>query len=228
MSRNHSFLIDAGIWLLSERAVSCLMNTCAWDDEKQSFKNKLPDSYNLYGNWALSLSEKPLKVNSEISNLTTAVVPLLDAGFYHFGTNEDLIQSLYDIQNLVSDQSKLGAVATLAQPKQFIQNADFKPILNQKSNQFIWIENSSLPVPWNLGSRNIISGVPDNNWELNVPDGVCIDLVPVESHKVIRTYGFADLFRGALNDSRTLYLGRPFSKWLEARNLSFESAGLDP
>ena len=75
------------------------------------------------------------KFSASIRDLTTTALPLPDTGFYHFGINNDLIQSLYDIQNLVSDQSLLGTVATLAQPRQYILNADFKAARDMKSNQ---------------------------------------------------------------------------------------------
>ena len=156
---NHSFLIDAGIWLLSEKAVNSLMQNCGWDHNTQTFSNKVPDTYDLYGSWALSLGAAPLRKDSSIAELTTAVVPLPDTGFYHFGTNNDLIQSLYDIQNLVSDQSRLG-------------------IRDMKSNQSIWVENSSIPPLWHLGSRNVLTGIEDNNWDITLPDGVSVDIVP--------------------------------------------------
>ena len=158
-SRNNSFLIDAGIWLLSEKAVNSLMQNCGWHHKTQTFSNKVPDTYDLYGSWALSLGAAPVQKDSSIAELTTAVVPLPDAGFYHFGTNNDLIQSLYDIQNLVSDQSRLG-------------------FRDMKSNQSIWVENSSIPPSWSLGSCNVLTGVEENNWDITLPDGVCVDIVP--------------------------------------------------
>lgn len=30
-----------------------------------------------------------------------------------------------------------------------------------------------------LADRHVITGVPVNDWELHVPSGVCIDVVPV-------------------------------------------------
>ena len=42
------------------------------------------------------------------------------------------------------------------------------------------------------------------------------------------TYGFADLFRGELQDKRTLWLGETFMSWLDKRGISLEEAGLNP
>jgi len=41
-------------------------------------------------------------------------------------------------------------------------------------------------------------------------------------------YGFADLFRGELQDKRTLWLGDPFQLWLDKRGISLEKVGLNP
>jgi len=39
--------------------------------------------------------------------------------------------------------------------------------------------------------RHLITGVPVNNWPLVVPEGVCIDVVPMgETEYVARPYGF--------------------------------------
>ena len=49
-SREIPFMIDIGVWLLSERAVNCLMNKCGWQSGQNAFAtNDLPDNYDLYG-----------------------------------------------------------------------------------------------------------------------------------------------------------------------------------
>ena len=48
-----------------------------------------------------------------------------------------------------------------------------------RSNANLWIENSQVGKEWKLGSRQIITGVPENQWSINLPDGVCIDIIPV-------------------------------------------------
>ena len=67
----------------------------------------------------------------------------------------------------------------------------------------------------------MITGVPENNWELNWPAGTCVDIIPMDDDKyVARVYGFNDAFRGDLNNDSTHFLGKPFLQWLTARNLS--------
>ena len=62
--------------------------------------------------------------------------------------------------------------------RQFIQNADFRAARDMKSNQSIWVENSSIPPSWSLGSCNVLTGIGDNDWDITLPDGVCVDIVP--------------------------------------------------
>ena len=48
-SRSSAFLIDIGVWLLSQRAVNCLMKKCGWDESSSRFQDGIPSSYDLYG-----------------------------------------------------------------------------------------------------------------------------------------------------------------------------------
>ena len=58
-------------------------------------------------------------------------------------------------------------------------------------NSELWIENSYIGKGWKLNHRNIITGVPVNDWQLEVPTGVCIDVIPLgETDFVARPYGF--------------------------------------
>ncbi len=227
-SRDHAFLIDVGIWLLSERAVDCLMKKSGWDAEQQAFVHEVPDTYDLYGSWALNLGSDPVKTDSAVGGLTTAVVPLPEASFSHFGTCSDMMQSLYELQNVEADQSKLGAVPTLAQPRQFVQNCDFRAPLRREENHSLWAENSHVPASWTIASENILTGVPENDWTLELEAGVCLDFVPVEEKLALRVYGYADAFRGAVGDEATRWINRPLFQWLEKRGIALAEAGMDP
>jgi galactokinase/mevalonate kinase-like predicted kinase len=227
-SRNQAFLIDIGIWLLSRRAVDCLMRKSGWDPDRQAFVNELPDTYDLYGRWALCLGAEPVEQDPDVGQLTTAVVPLPEAEFYHFGTTGDLMQSMYALQNLVADQSKLGPVPSLAQPRQFIQNSDFRAPLRREENHSLWVENSHIPAEWRLAAENMLTGVPVNDWALELEDGVCLDFVRVENAAALRVYGYSDAFRGAVGNERTEWIGRPAVEWFDRRGLTPEAAGIDP
>ena len=87
----------------------------------------------------------------------------------------------------------------------------------------IWIENSCVGAGWNIHHQTIITGVPVNNWNLEVPSGVCIDVVPFgESGYVARPYGFNDTFKGSLAKEETYYQGMSVGEWCAVRGISVE------
>ena len=229
-SRKSAFLIDIGVWLLSEKAVACLMAKCGWQQDRNQFScNDLPDNYDLYGQWSRHFGSQPVNDDPEVSRLSVAVAPITGGEFYHFGTTHDAIESMYALQNLVTDQSQLGAVASLGQPKQFIQDSLFGAPLRRQENESLWVERSHIPKTWKLGKRNVLTGVPQNDWQLTLQDGVCLDFVPVSGNQVaIRPYGFSDRFRGPISNASTQWLDQPASKWLDDRNISLQEAGINP
>ena len=105
-------------------------------------------------------------------------------------------------------------------PAIFVQNAEVGISLSS-NNDNLWIENSFVGTSWKIGSRQIITGVPENDWTLELPDGVCIDIVPLaEKHWAVRPYGFDDVSKGDIRDEKTLYLGISFPDWLAERGLT--------
>ncbi len=226
LSRDYLFLIDVGVWLFSARAVSCLLRRCGWDGDSQTFAGGLPSTYDLYGEWALHLGSQPEKADDEIAALSVAVVPVADGEFYHFGKNSDIIESSYALQNKVMDQTRLGAVPSLGQPRQFVLNSVFDA-RRSEANEQLWIENSHIPESWKLTRRHVITGVPENDWKLGLTDGQCLDAVPLGGTGfAIRFYGFDDAFRGPLGSERTAWMGRPASRWFEQRGITLQEAGL--
>lgn len=228
LSRDYMFLIDVGVWLLSGRAVDCLMKKCGWDPATETFTDQAPSTYDLYGEWALSLGSQPEKADPDITGLSVAVVPVQNGEFYHFGRGDDIIESSYRLQNKVMDQTRLGAVPSLGQPRQFVLNSKFS-LPRGESNERLWIENSIIPEGWKVASRHVITGVPENNWKLSLADGCCLDFVPLGEFKHgVRFYGYSDPFRGPLNSPETLWLGQPALQWFGRRLLSLDEAGLEP
>ena len=61
----------------------------------------------------------------------------------------------------------------------------------------------------------MITGVPENPWNLNLPEGICIDIVPVgEKGFVVRPYGIDDNLKNvALFE--TVWMGESLLQWLE-------------
>lgn len=215
LSKTHLFLMDIGIWMLSDRAVEVLM--------KRSFKEGTEDInyYDLYSDYGLALGKHPQTEDSEVNNLSVAILPLPGGEFYHYGTSRELISSTLAIQDKVRDQRRIMHRKVKPNPAIFIQNSSTQASLSA-SNANLWIENSHVGEGWKLGSCHIITGVPENQWSIDLPDGICIDIVPMGSNDyVARPYGLEDIFKGALTKKTTAYLGIPFSKWMEERGITW-------
>ena len=63
-------------------------------------------------------------------------------------------------------------------PSIFTQNA----IVHYKfteQNHNVWVENSFVGPRWTLTHDNVVTGVPENDWDITLEPGECIDVVPV-------------------------------------------------
>ena len=215
LSKTHLFLMDIGIWILSDRAVEVLM--------KRSLKEGTNDInyYDLYSDYGLALGEHPKTEDKEINQLSVAILPLPGGEFYHYGTSHELISSTLSIQDKVRDQRKIMHRKVKPNPAIFIQNS-ITQISLSADNANLWIENSHIGEGWKLGSRQIITGVPENHWDICLPDGICVDIIPVGEHDfVARPYGLDDVFQGALEKATTTYLNIPFPQWMAERGITW-------
>ena len=218
LMKTHLFLMDIGIWLLSDRAVELLV--------KRSHKDGQLSYYDMYSDFGLTLGEHPRIIDEELNRLSVAILPLPGGEFYHYGTSRELLSSTLSIQNLVIDQREIMHHKVKPHPAMFVQNAEVGYRLTA-DNSNIWIENSCVGREWTLHRQNVVTGVPQNDWCLNVPEDVCIDVVPMgETEYVARPYGYHDAFRGELSSPDTNYLGAPFMHWLEARGLTLQDVEL--
>ena len=214
LMQTHLFLMDVGIWLLSDRAVELLM--------KRSYRNGELGFYDMYSEFGLALGEHPRIEDEELNQLSVAVLPLPGGEFYHYGTSRELISSTLSVQNIVIDQREIMHRKVKPHPAMFVQNAKLEIPLTA-NNPEVWIENSFIGKNWKLRQKTIITGVPTNDWSLDVPAGVCVDVVPMgESAYVARPYGFEDAFKGALDCASTTYLGKPVMQWMSDRGLSLD------
>jgi galactokinase/mevalonate kinase-like predicted kinase len=214
------FLLDVGIWMFSSRAIEVLMKKCGWDSATQSYPNGQPDEFDLYTAFGEALGHTPTKPDPDISSLTCAVLPLSEGEFYHFGTNGDMIKSALALQNRVHDQRRIRTPLIKPHPAIFVQNA-YTPCPMDHANRNVWIENSCLGAHWTLNENHVITGVPDNDWTLTLPDKICLDIVPIDEDQVaVRPYGIEDAFRGAVADSATQWMLNPLCDWFEARGLT--------
>lgn len=212
LMKDYLFMMDIGIWLLSDRAVKLMMDRSKDGNGEMKF-------YDMYSEFGLALGEKPRIEDEELNSLKVVVLPLPGGEFHHYGTSREMISSTLTVQNCVMDQRAIMHHKVKPHPAAFVQNAVINIGLTEK-NAEIWIENSFVGKEWKLTSRNIITGVPENDWALLLGEGVCIDVVPMgEKSYVARPYGFEDKFKGDMRDASTLFLGRPAAQWLEERGL---------
>jgi galactokinase/mevalonate kinase-like predicted kinase len=229
LAMEHLYLVDTGMWLLSQRAVGVLLSRCGWDETVQEFRHGVPERYELYAQFGLALGSAPVAQDAEVNALTCAVVPLAEAEFHHFGTSRQMIESITRLQNLELDETKLGLMGAKRHPNQYLQNADFRYPLRLEENHTLWVENSSVPASWKLACEHVLTGVPDNQWDLRLEPGVCLDFVPVgERDFCIRFYGLDDAFRGPIGEARTTWLHRPAPNWFFGRSINREAAGIEP
>ena len=199
--KQHFYLTDIGVWLLSDKAVKVLMkksqNVLPHHTEEQ-----LGEAYDLYSDFGCALGTHPTLNDAEVNDLSVVVLPLPGGEFYHFGTSRELITSTMAIQNLVNDQRRIMHHDRKPHPAMFVQNAVTRVSIGEQ-NHHLWIENSWVGEHWTLASEIIITGVPRNDWHLTLKAGDCIDVVPVgEDEWVVRPYRFDDTFAGEAQQER--------------------------
>jgi galactokinase/mevalonate kinase-like predicted kinase len=231
LAGEHVALVDSGVWLLSARAVAVLMRRVGWSVAAAGSGDWKPRRYELYGEFGLALGSTPVVPDDEISGLSCAVVGLSEAGFHHLGTSRHLIEAVSELHNGGGGLrvGRRGFVAAWGHPDQHLQNSRFELPLRREANHTLWVENCVIPAGWRLACEHVLTNVPDNDWDLRLEPGVCLDFVPVGPDDWgVRCYGIDDSFRGRLGDPATRWLRGTVGRWLEARGLSWERAGLLP
>lgn len=222
LSGTHLFLMDIGIWLLSDRAVELLYK------RSQTSATKAFRFYDLYSDFGLTLGVHPQISDPELNDLSVVILPLPSGEFYHYGTSRELISSTLSIQNRIHDQRIIVQRGVKPHPAIFVQNADIRIPLTAE-NHDLWIENSCIGEKWKIHCQHLFTGIPENDWQMEIPEQVCIDIVPIgEDHFAIRPYGFFDPFKGPLKDSSTLFMGQSFLHWLNKRGISIQECHLNP
>ncbi len=208
MSASHMFLMDIGIWLLSDKAVKILKKRSV--DASGNMKY-----YDLYTDFGGALGMNPIVDDKEVNELSVAVLPLPGGEFYHFGTTGELIGSALALQCKVMDQRELLSRNLKPHPSLFVQNCRMDYTLSSSNNN-VWIENSHIAAGWNLSSCNVVTGVPRNDWHISLREKVCIDVSPVKSGGyVLRPYGYDNTMSGCAADGHTRYLDTTLALWLE-------------
>ena len=214
------FLMDIGIWLLSDKAIEVLMQRSGWNRGKNEFK---PTFYDLYSTFGLSLGINPIQNDPGINDLLVSILPLEGGEFYHYGTSLELITSTEKIQNRIKDQRAILHHRVKSHPSLFVQNA-ITEIPWESGLNHIWIENSHIGSGFKLSTHHILTGIPENNWQIELSAGICIDIIPIgESEYCIRPYGMDDLFNGNPKTQDTLWMGQSVLHWCDEHQLKYDN-----
>ena len=185
LSVTHFYLLDIGVWLLSDKAV-----------ERMQKKYKARGEYDLYGEFGCALGNNPTAPDPELADLTVAIVPLDKGEFYHFGTTRDLISSTLRLQNRVSDGRDILHLKAKAHPSIFTQNCK-TAIEFREDNEYTWIENSLIGSEFTISNHNVVTGVPTADLRADLKPGQCLDIVPIgEEAYAVRLYMFDDRMDG--------------------------------
>ncbi len=195
--KDHFYLTDIGIWLLSDKAVKLLMKRSMADPNSQlSTLNSQLKEYDLYSEFGCTLGTNPTIDDAELHELSVAIVPLPGGEFYHYGTSGEMISSTVAIQNVVNDQRDIMHHDRKPHPSIFTQNALTRYHFTEQ-NTNVWIENSCIGAHWTLTHDNIVTGVPENDWTLTLEPGQCLDIIPIgETQYCVRRYHIDDKFAG--------------------------------
>ena len=225
LSGEYFYLMDSGIVLLNEATTMLLMKKSGWNEKKEIFRNGLPDYYDLYGEMLASFGTESQVSDPELQGLQVKLYPLHQGEFYHFGSNSDLIDSTLKLQNRITDQRLKLTREPDHHPSIFQQNAEIRIKFSER-NHHLWIENCHIPDSWKLNHHHILTGIPENDWEIELPAGICVDLVPLGGERyVLRTYGFSDNFRGT-PDRDGIWMEQPLPEWFNRRLITKEEAGI--
>ena len=215
LAETHFFLVDVGLWLLSDKAMNKLAQKSCNTNGEFRF-------YDLYSDFGRALGEHPTCPDNDLADLSVAIVPLEGGEFYHFGTSRELISSTSALMNIIKDQRLIMQTGLKHHPSIFTQNA-IVPSSYSLRTPDVWIENSCVPTTWNIASKNIITGIPENEWNITLQDGQCIDVVPIgDFDYALRPYGWEDAFKGALDAESTLFLNKSFKDWADKHHITLE------
>ena len=205
--KDHFYLTDIGIWLLSDRAMKLLMKrsmtspTSSTSYTSSTSPTSLKE-YDLYSEFGCTLGTHPTIDDPELHELSVAIVPLQGGEFYHFGTSGEMISSTVAIQNIVNDQRDIMHHDRKPHPSIFTQNAITHYRFTEQ-NQNIWIENSCIGEHWTLTRDNIVTGVPENDWTIHLEPGQCVDIIPIgETQYCVRRYDINEKFAGAAQQEK--------------------------
>lgn len=206
----YDFFVDTGMWLLSAKALKFLFKRCGWNPRLQKFATDsgLPEYLDLYTEvgGALGMDGKPDRALKQagFAELTSSVIPLTSARFYHLGSTRQLLESMEQLQwQSLTPQRAFRVATTESQAP-------------SKARGLTWVEGSLLSAPLQLDGSNVVTGIPFEASVLRLGAEQCLDVVPVgESEYVLRPYHMEDSLRGPLASASIC--GRRAADWFSLR-----------
>ncbi|MBE9519077.1 MAG: bifunctional fucokinase/L-fucose-1-P-guanylyltransferase [Bacteroidetes bacterium] len=227
LAQEYLYLMDSGIVVMNSRAARILMKKSGWEEGRQSFSGGLPEHYDLYSDMLTAFGDESESTDPELSELTVKMVPLQQGEFYHFGSNSDMIESSLRLQNRFMDQRLNHAREKEYHPSIFQQNAEVMLKSLESDKHHIWIENSYIPHSWKLNHHHILTGIPSNSWDVELPGNICLDFVPLQGDEYsMRIYGYNDGFKNSI-DKGAIWMNQSLELWLAERGISPEAAGFE-
>lgn len=225
LSQTHLALMDIGVWLLNDKALDLLRKRSHGTllENDNDWEKRPLTSYDLYSDFGTALGQHPISSDREVSQLKVSIVPLEGGEFYHYGTTPEMISSTLTLQNLVLDQRIIIQKNVKKHPATFVQNAKVETELNELNSE-IWIENAHVPASWHVSSQNVITGIPHNDWTIELLPGQCIDMQAIGTDAyALRPYGYRDPMRGDITKAETLFLGQPMTEWMKNHHIKPEA-----
>ena len=209
--------VDTGMWLLGVPALRFLFEACGWDSAEQRFATPdgRPSYLDLYTDVGPALGFRPATTNRENSpawtekaaGLTTSVVALDDARFYHLGSSRQLLDSMERVQ-----WRSYG-------PRRAYQIAAPGHGFSVPAGDPTWIEGSASGRGLRLGGFNFLTGLPAGATVHHLAPGACLNVLPVAADRyAVLPYHIDDGFRGGPDTASIC--GRPALTWLERRGLA--------
>jgi galactokinase/mevalonate kinase-like predicted kinase len=206
---DYAFLGDTGIQLLSAEAVKLLLS-----------QSEQPPESSFPALFLQSLGRNPTCPKPDLSDRLTSSVCILEDGRLHpLHNGRDLIQSTSSLMNLELNETKLGMMGAKRHPNQYLQNSRFSFPLRLDANHTLWVENSVIPASWKLASEHVLTGIPENEWELQLEPQVCLDFSPENNDNwCIKFYRINDRLAAPLDKAE--WCANPVETWLRKRGLT--------
>jgi galactokinase/mevalonate kinase-like predicted kinase len=212
-SAHYDFYVDTGMWLLSVPAVEFLLRRCRWDGAQGRFSTPdgNADYLDLYTEIGSALGAKapsvPALKKLGFRTLSSSVIGLDHAHFYHLGSNRQLFESFEQMQR--GSLSLQRSLASATPPGAYAAERSVP----------VWLDGVAAEPPIELSGYNVAVGIPPGAKIGRLLSGQCLEIAPTgASQWVVRPFSVDDTLRGVPGKGGRI-CGQDARAWLEARGL---------